>query len=327
MEEISLFQTEWIQKYRTTVTQLSDCIERQDFSWQSEKGCLYLCRLWPGVSVWKNEVKMHSLPSETMTEYPFLKMNYCTCGRCEALLENGRYVYLAEGDLSVDRNAPKESFQYPSGKYEGLEIVFNLEILRKYPVTALTDLGIERIWQERMAGTENGSFLANVSPEWDALARELMKRLKEADGEVEDFRFLTIQLLYMLNGEKTFTRRRNVYVTKGQRMIAENIKERLCRDFRQSLTVEELAEEYGISSSSLKKYFRLVYGSPVSEYVKNAKMEYACRMLRETRMSVGEVAAETGYANQGKFGSAFKKIIGETPLEYRRKNIEEGRNK
>lgn len=327
MEERSLFQPEWVQKYRIATTRLSDCVERQDFSWQSEKGCLYLCRLWPGISVWMNEVHMHSLPSEMLTEYPFLKMNYCTSGRCEALLENGRYVYLEEGDLSVDRNAPKECFQYPSGKYEGLEIVFNLEILEQNSVTALTDLGIEKVWRQRMKEIENGSLIAGVSSEWDVLARELMKRLKEAEGELEDFRFLTMRLLYMLNSEKMLTRKRNIYVTKGQRMIAENVKERLCRDFRQHLTVEELAEEYGVSPSSLKKYFRLVYGSPVSEYIKNVKMEHACRLLRETKMSIGEIAAESGYQNQGKFGSAFKKHIGEAPLEYRRKGIEERSSK
>lgn len=110
-------------------------------------------------------------------------------------------------------------------------------------------------------------------------------------------------------------------------MISENVKERLCRDFRQHLTVEELAEEYGVSPSSLKKYFRLVYGSPVSEYIKNVKMEHACRLLRETKMSIGEIAEESGYQNQGKFDSAFKKHIGEAPLEYRRKGIEERSSK
>lgn len=172
-----------------------------------------------------------------------------------------------------------------------------------------------------MKEIENGSLIVNLSPEWDELARELMKRLKKVDGKLEDFRFLTIHLLYMLNSKKTFIRKRNIYVTKGQRMIAEKAKERLCQDFRQHLTVEELAGEYGISPSSLKRYFRLVYGSPVSEYIKNVKMEHACRLLRETKMSIGDIAAETGYLNQGKFGSAFKRYTGEAPLEYRRKGV------
>ena len=129
MQERILFQPEWVQKYRVATTRLSGCIERQDFVWQSEKGCLYLCCLWPGISIWMNEVHMHSLLLEMPTEYPFFKMNYCTSGRCEALLANGRYAYLEEGDLSIDLNAPKECFQYPSGKYKGLEIVFDLEVL------------------------------------------------------------------------------------------------------------------------------------------------------------------------------------------------------
>ena len=86
-------------------------------------------------------------------------------------------------------------------------------------MTALTDLGIEKVWHQRMKEIENGSLIVNLSPEWDELARELMKRLKKVDGKLEDFRFLTIHLLYMLNSKKTFIRKRNIYVTKGQRMI------------------------------------------------------------------------------------------------------------
>lgn len=321
MGEIDLFQPEWVQKYRTITKRLSDCVEQQEFLWQAEKGCLYLCRLWPGITIWKNEVNMHSLPSETLTEYPFLKLNYCTVGRCEALLENGNYVYLEEGDLSIDCNAPKESFQYPTGKYEGLEIVFNMEILKQQPVAALMDFGIGLEWCECLENKYQGSLITNVSSELDVLARTIMDKLKTADGRLEDYRFLTVQLLYILGRGHVLTWRRNTYVTKGQRLIAENVRERLCSNLRQHQTVEELANEFGISPSSLKKYFRLVYGSPVSEYIRNVKMELACRLLRETQMSIGEVAMEAGYASQGKFGSAFKKYTGETPLEYRRNGI------
>lgn len=321
MEERNLFQPEWVQKYRTTMTKLSDCMEKQEFSCQAEKGRLYMCRLWQGITIWKNEVYMHNLPTETLTDYPFLKLNYCTVGRCETLLENGNYVYMEEGDLSIDCNAPKEKFQYPSGKYEGLEIVFNMEILKQQPIVSLTDFGIGLEWYECLKDKYQGSIITKVSSEVDVLAKTIMEKLKSADGKLEDYRFLTLHLLYMLNGGHTFTWKKNIYVTKGQRMIAEKAKDRLCQNLRQHQTVEELAQEFGISPSSLKKYFRLVYGSPVSEYIRNVKMELACRLLRETQMSVGEVAVEAGYASQGKFGSVFKKYTGKAPLEYRRNAI------
>lgn len=315
-----LFEPEWVKEYMTKTARLSDCVEYQEFSWKSEKGCMYLCRLWPGLTVWVNRVELHSLPCEAHTDYPFLKLNYCTAGRCETLLENGRYVYLESGDLSIDHNVPKDSFRYPSGEYEGLEIVLNMALLKEQPVPALKDFGIIPALQRWLEHTDRGSFFARVSLEWDSLAQTLMKRLKAADGRIEDYRFLTIQLMYQLNTGNAVTRKRSAYVTRGQRMIAEKTSERLCRDFRNHPAIEDLAAEFGISASSLKKYFIQVYGCPVSEYVHEARMEYACRLLTDTRMSIGEIAADTGYIHQGKFGSAFKKHTGDAPLEYRRKN-------
>lgn len=65
---------------------------------------------------------------------------------------------MEEGDLSIDCNAPKEKFQYPSGKYEGLEIVFNMEILKQQPIVSLTDFGIGLEWYEYFQTGSTGIY-------------------------------------------------------------------------------------------------------------------------------------------------------------------------
>lgn len=322
MEKKDDFRPQWIEQYHVNTVVLSSCVEQWEYLYQKERGTIYLCRPWQGIMVWANVVHMSSLPCETATtDYPFIKLNYCTQGRCEVLLENGKYVYLEPGMLSIDCNQPKESFRYPTKEYEGLEMVFNLEELEKHPVEILEELGIGRKRQEELRGRNQGSFIANVSNEWDVLAKALISRLREADGRIEDFRFLCIQILYLLECGHTALLK-NVYVTKGQRRIAEEAKEKLCDSLKRNYTVEQLAKEVGISPSALKKYFVMVYGSPISEYVREKRVELACRLLRETDYSIGAVAEAAGYAHQGKFGSVFKKYTGQTPLEYRRRNRE-----
>ena len=39
---------------------------------------------------------------------------------------------------------------------------------------------------------------------------------------------------------------------------------------------------------------------------------------KELRLSVAEIAAQVGYANQSKFAKAFREKYGVSPLEYRR---------
>ena len=74
----------------------------------------------------------------------------------------------------------------------------------------------------------------------------------------------------------------------------------------------------GVSEGSVKNYFFSVYGESVSRYTARRRMALAAELLRETRLSVIEVAGRAGYLNQSKFSAAFRRAYGRSPLEYRR---------
>ena len=89
-------------------------------------------------------------------------------------------------------------------------------------------------------------------------------------------------------------------------------------DLRQHHPAWELAEEFSISETSLKNYFRGVYGQNISVYLREIRMNKAGELLATARLSVAEIAEQVGYLNQSKFASVFKKQFGVYPLEYRR---------
>lgn len=314
----NFMQPEWIANYCIKSERLSDCVSRWEYSYQNEYGYIYVCRPYEGVHLWMNDVHMHSIPTECGEEYHFIKYNYCAEGRSEVLLEDDRYVYLEKGILSIDSNAPKENFLFPAGRYAGLELVLDMKKLREAPIQAFADCGID---PERIKGELSccqGSRLVNAPREWKELADGVMEKLKRAEGSIEDFRFLTLQLLYVINKTDAVPVEKNFYLTRGQRMIVAKVEEKLCSDLKRRYTVESLAEEHGISASSLKKYFEKVYGTSISDYMRGKRMEQACVLLEQTCLSVADVAAEVGYGNQGKFGSVFKRYTRKSPLEYRR---------
>lgn len=318
MADETLTEPKWVEKYRKKRISLSGCVERWEYVYQAEHSCIYICRPYPGIFLWANQVNMHELPSETQADYPFIKLNYCTEGRCEMGLENDKYFYLEKGMLSIDRRQPTTSFFYPTGRYSGLEVVLNLKELAAHPPAAFLDCGIDFGRLEKLLAARQGSYLATVTDEWHNLAETVIKRLQAADGRIEDFRFLVLQLFYLLSTGCSVPREKAVCVTKGQRLIAAKAEKQIRKDLKRHYTVEELAGQFGVSPSSLKKYFEQVYGMPISEYLREKRMALACELLVKTRWSVGDVAAEAGYANQGKFGGAFKRFTGHTPLEYRR---------
>ena len=87
---------------------------------------------------------------------------------------------------------------------------------------------------------------------------------------------------------------------------------------RCQIGLPQLAELAGVSPASLKKYFSQVYGVPISVYLRTMRMARAKELLSSTALRISDIADAVGYENQGKFGAAFRRETGVTPLEYRR---------
>ncbi len=87
--------------------------------------------------------------------------------------------------------------------------------------------------------------------------------------------------------------------------------------------MKHIAEQFGVSETSLKNYFRGVYGKNVSDYLRDLRMSTAERLLTETKLPISEIASQIGYTKQGKFAEVFRQQFQLNPLEYRRvKNLE-----
>ena len=100
--------------------------------------------------------------------------------------------------------------------------------------------------------------------------------------------------------------------------IAKKAEQILTADLRKHIPVRLLAEKFSVGETSLKNYFRGVYGQNISTYLREARMKAAAEFLEDTSRPIAEIAEQIGYSNQGKFAAVFKKQFGMSPLEYRR---------
>ena len=98
--------------------------------------------------------------------------------------------------------------------------------------------------------------------------------------------------------------------------IIREIHDDLAQHMDRRVTIEELAHRYLINPTTLKTVFKEVYGSSLAAHMKEHRMEKAAALLRETDMSVAEIAGQVGYESQ--FTAAFKEQFGLLPTAYRR---------
>lgn len=90
-------------------------------------------------------------------------------------------------------------------------------------------------------------------------------------------------------------------------------------NYSRPLALTEVADTFRISPYYLSRLFKQTTGFSFSDYLNLLRIREAQRLLRETDMSVTEIAWIAGFGNFSHFGKMFKRSIGASPREYRRR--------
>ena len=81
-------------------------------------------------------------------------------------------------------------------------------------------------------------------------------------------------------------------------------------------SLQELADEIGLTLKKLKEGFKQIYGDSVFSFLFDYKMEVARKLLESGNDNVNEVGLKVGYSTASHFIAAFKKKYGTTPKKY-----------
>jgi AraC-like DNA-binding protein len=84
-----------------------------------------------------------------------------------------------------------------------------------------------------------------------------------------------------------------------------------------SWTIEQLAEQVGVSRTTFFTQFRELVGEPPNKYLTRWRMQRASQFLRLKNTTIAEVANLVGYESEASFSKAFKQWTGRSPGAYR----------
>lgn len=98
--------------------------------------------------------------------------------------------------------------------------------------------------------------------------------------------------------------------------VAE-IQSYLGQNYGQQLSLSKLASHFYLSENYLCDLFKKNTGETILNFLKALRLENACRLLRETSLSIKEIAGAVGFSDYSYFGRTFRRSIGQTPDHYR----------
>ena len=113
--------------------------------------------------------------------------------------------------------------------------------------------------------------------------------------------------------------------TEASQLLQSNASVRLATIYIQNhlheaMTLEEIAKHCHMSKFYLSHQFTQVQGISLSKYILQSRITKSMQLLRETTMSVKEIAEAVGFHDVPYFCRTFKKETNLTPLQYRRQN-------
>ena len=99
--------------------------------------------------------------------------------------------------------------------------------------------------------------------------------------------------------------------------LIRRLEEYIQANLERNLTLADMAQVVGLSTSHLTKLFKQSKGISLYQYVICCRIERAKQLLKYQKMAIAEIATQVGFADQSHLTYHFKRRVGVTPRVFR----------
>ncbi len=105
---------------------------------------------------------------------------------------------------------------------------------------------------------------------------------------------------------------------QDNRLKIEMLRDFLINENKFSLTVNQMAENIGMSRSYFHKLYKQLYGISPAQDIMNIRIQLAKSKLLQADKSISDISNEVGFISTDSFRHYFKKNVGMSPIQYRK---------
>ena len=217
-----------------------------------------------------------------------------------------------------DRRSHSGRFCFPLCHYHGMTLGFDLDIA----VPALKDFfggfSVDLYELQKKYCNDKKPFVIHNEPGIEHIFSELYFVPQQIKGDYYKVKALEL-LLYLDALQFSDSKEDRPYFYKGQVEKIKAIHDLITANLQEHYTMDELAERFQISLTGMKTCFKEIFGDSMYSYLRRYRMNVAATMLRQdSQKGIAEIAGAVGYESPSKFATAFRQVMGQTPMEYRK---------
>jgi len=238
------------------------------------------------------------------------------------------FCLIAQGSKEIlvgDHRYRYDPYQYLLGTVEVPIVSQVVEASRERPYlslrllldpTLVSSVMVEAGHASPRSGADVSAF--DVSPLRAALLDAVVRlvRLMEAPAEAPVLApLITREIIYrLLTGAQGERLRHIAVLGDHSHRIASAVK-RLHEAFDQSISIERLAEELGMSVSSFHQHFKAVTGMTPLKFQKQLQLQEARRLMLSEDLDAATAGYRVGYNDASHFSREYKRLFGAPPMQ------------
>ena len=133
---------------------------------------------------------------------------------------------------------------------------------------------------------------------------------------------ILLRILELLgNSSDIISMSKSIYLAKPDKQSEDRLNKVIdytITNFAHKISLEDVASLSHMSVSNFCKFFRARMKKTYVQYLTEVRIGMSCKLLIENKLSVHQIAFESGFMNMSNFNRAFKMIKKSTPLNYRK---------
>lgn len=247
----------------------------------------------------------------------FIQLHFCLRGESKFLFNEGSYTFDVKDQHSILLYNPQQ------------KLPINLEINPKTTLISLL-ISIEKFHSLFSKEANQIHFLSkeNINRKYyndDEIKPSVLMVLQQiinssSRNSVKDLyikgKIYELLSLHFQNDEASNIEFCPFLVDEQNVLKIRNAKDIIISRMTEPPSLQELANEIGLTLKKLKEGFKQIYGDTVYSFLFDYKMEHARKLLESNQHNVNEVGIKIGYSTSSHFIAAFKKKFGITPKKY-----------
>jgi AraC-like DNA-binding protein len=183
--------------------------------------------------------------------------------------------------------------------------------------------GVKRLLQPIFTEKHGISFTLRseqslqLKQSFNRISRELKEQDRDSDAVLQ---LSVLEILIQTGRFKALRAEEQSFIEKTS--VLWSVQETIAyihEHYDQPLSLEDLAGRCGFNPSYFSRVFKEESGTALFEYINRLRIKGACLLLRNSNMSILEIAFAVGYNNVSFFNRYFKRIHLMSPGQYRKK--------